>query len=412
MKVNLMTNQRVTSSAEVRSIPDIPLSIRLAFLALLKTSKGQLTIELPDQRRFTFDQGITGPSGEITISDPSMVKRVLSAGDIGFAEAYMDGQFSTPDLTSVLQFFAVNFETAGKLGRGSPLRNLLSKLVDQVTRRNTKKGSKQNILAHYDLGNAFYEKWLDPSMTYSSAIFVDTDDMGPAQKLKYDSIAKKIGARPDDHILEIGSGWGGFAEHAAMHYGSKITTITISDEQHAYASKRIFEAGLAERVKVELRDYRDVDGKFDGVASIEMFEAVGETYWPTYFNKISSVLDHGKRAALQIITIDDSLFESYRKRVDFIQKYIFPGGMLPSEEALNKEFRQAGLQFQEQTMFGDSYAKTLRRWADDFRAQWPQIEQLGFDRTFRNLWEYYLCYCEAGFLTGRTNVGQFVVSKA
>lgn len=412
MKVNLMTNQRVTSSAEVRSIPDIPLSIRLAFLALLKTSKGQLTIELPDQRRFTFDQGITGPSGEIIISDPSMVKRVLSAGDIGFAEAYMDGQFSTPDLTSVLQFFAVNFETAGKLGRGSPLRNLLSKLVDQVTRRNTKKGSKQNILAHYDLGNAFYEKWLDPSMTYSSAIFVDTDDMGPAQKLKYDSIAKKIGARPDDHILEIGSGWGGFAEHAAMHYGSKITTITISDEQHAYASKRIFEAGLAERVKVELRDYRDVDGKFDGVASIEMFEAVGETYWPTYFNKISSVLDHGKRAALQIITIDDSLFESYRKRVDFIQKYIFPGGMLPSEEALNKEFRQAGLQFQEQTMFGDSYAKTLRRWADDFRAQWPQIEQLGFDRTFRNLWEYYLCYCEAGFLTGRTNVGQFVVSKA
>lgn len=367
MKVNLMTNQRVTSSAEVRSIPDIPLSIRLAFLALLKTSKGQLTIELPDLRRFTFDQGITGPSGEIIISDPSMVKRVLSAGDIGFAEAYMDGQFSTPDLTSVLQFFAVNFETAGKLGRGSPLRNLLSKLVDQVTRRNTKKGSKQNILAHYDLGNAFYEKWLDPSMTYSSAIFVDTDDMGPAQKLKYDGIAKKIGARPDAHILEIGSGWGGFAEHAAMHYGSKITTITISDEQHAYASKRIFEAGLAERVKVELRDYRDVDGKFDGVASIEMFEAVGETYWPTYFNKISSVLDHGKRAALQIITIDDSLFESYRKRVDFIQKYIFPGGMLPSEEALNKEFRQAGLQFQEQTMFGDSYAKTLRRWAAD---QW------------------------------------------
>lgn len=410
--MNLMSNQRVTSSAEVRSIKDIPLSIRMAFLALLKTSKGQLTIELPDQRRFIFDQGVEGPSGEIIISDTSMVKGVLSAGDIGFAEAYMDGQFSTPDLTSVLQFFAVNFETAGKLGRGSPLRNLLSKLIDQVTRRNTKKGSKQNILAHYDLGNAFYEKWLDPSMTYSSAIFADTEDMGPAQKLKYDSIARKIGAKPDDHILEIGSGWGGFAEHAAMNFGSKITTITISDEQHAYASKRIFEAGLAERVKVELRDYRDVDGKFDGVASIEMFEAVGESYWPTYFNKISSVLDHGKRAALQIITIEDGLFESYRKRVDFIQKYIFPGGMLPSEEALNKEFRQAGLQFQEQTMFGDSYAKTLRRWADDFRAQWPQIEQLGFDRTFRNLWEYYLCYCEAGFLTGRTNVGQFVVSKA
>lgn len=403
--------QAIQSSSEARKLSGLPGSMKLAFAMLTRMKKGHLTVALPDGRVFDFEAATKGPHARIDVKDIKIAKRILLKGDIGFAEAYMDDQFSTPDLTAVLEYFAVNFENAGALGKGSTFRNLLAKCVDTLTRRNTHKGAKKNILAHYDLGNEFYAKWLDPSMTYSSALFKNTEDMLPAQTEKYDSIARMIEARPDAHILEIGSGWGGFAEHAAKTYGSRVTTITISDAQHAYASKRIFEAGLAERVKVELRDYRHVEGKYDGVASIEMFEAVGEDYWPGYFSKVASVLDHGKRAALQIITIEDDLFPSYRKRVDFIQKYIFPGGMLPSETALKKEFSSAGLTFESAHMFGQSYAKTLAAWADNFRSAWPSIEAMGFDRPFRNLWEYYLSYCEAGFRTGRTDVGQFVLRK-
>ncbi len=407
-----MSEVYIRTANDVRKIADIPNSIRLAFIALTRTKNGRMKISLPDGRVFVFDQDIPGPDAHIIVKDQAMARRVLMKGDIGFAECYMDDQFETPSLTAVLEYFAVNFEEAGKLGRGSFLGNIVAKAIDAFTRQNTRRGSKKNILAHYDLGNAFYEKWLDPSMTYSSALFDGTRDMLPAQQKKYDSIAQKIGAQPDAHILEIGSGWGGFAEHAAMNYGSRITTITISNAQHEYASRRIFEAGLAERVKVELRDYRDVEGQYDGVASIEMFEAVGESFWPSYFGKLAQVLQSGKRAALQIITIDDGLFDGYRNRVDFIQKYIFPGGMLPSETALKEQFSRAGLVFEGAHMFGQSYADTLKEWGQSFRNAWPEIEQLGFDRPFRNLWEYYLSYCEAGFRTGRTDVGQFVVHKA
>lgn len=403
--------QKIESMSEARAVSDVPNSIRLAFAALTKLKKGQLTVSLPDGRVFEFTHTEPGPSAEINVKVPGMAQRVLLRGDIGFAEAYMDDQFETPDLTAVLEYFALNFEHAGPLGRGNKLRNFIAKCLDMITRKNTRRGSKKNILAHYDLGNSFYEKWLDPSMTYSSAIFESTDDMLPAQKQKYDAIARKVGAQPDAHILEIGSGWGGFAEHAAMTYGSRITTVTISDAQHEYASRRIFEAGLAERVSVELRDYREIEGEYDGVASIEMFEAVGEEYWPGYFGKIASVLQSGKRAAFQIITIDDALFEGYKGRVDFIQKYIFPGGMLPSTEALKHQFSRAGLVFEEAQMFGQCYARTLKSWGESFKDAWPDIEKMGFDRAFRNLWEYYLCYCEAGFRTGRTDVGQFVVGK-
>ncbi|MAK61904.1 MAG: SAM-dependent methyltransferase [Ponticaulis sp.] len=407
----------MTDAVIIRDLPDVkqikhlPASVRLAFLALRSTDKGRLRVFLPDGRQFLFDKGKPGPSAVIKVHDLAMVRRVLTSGDIGFAEAYMDDQFSTPDLTKVLLYFAVNFESAGRLSRGSPLKNAATFILNALTRQNTRKGSKQNILAHYDLGNAFYDKWLDPSMTYSSALFQGTEDLSVAQTRKYDLIARQIDAGPDRNLLEIGSGWGGFAEHAAKTYGSNVKTITISDEQHAYASRRMFEEGLNEKVKVELCDYRDVQGKYDGIASIEMFEAVGESYWPSYFRKISDCLSSGKRAALQIITIEDELFESYRKRVDFIQKYIFPGGMLPSRSALDVQFKNAGLTFEKATMFGQDYARTLKQWADEFRGSWSDIETLGFDRKFRNLWEYYLCYCEAGFTTGRTDVGQFVVSK-
>ena len=248
-------------------------------------------------------------------------------------------------------------------------------------------------------------------MTYSSAIYEGQEDIVTAQNRKYDAIARSLGAKPGDHILEIGSGWGGFAEYAAKTYGSKITTITISNAQHEYARERIFKAGLTEQVDVRLCDYRDVEGSFDGVASIEMFEAVGESFWPGYFDKLSGVLKEGKRAALQIITIDDELFDGYRNRVNFIQKYIFPGGMLPSEAVLKEQFDRAGLVYESAQMFGASYAETLRVWAENFRRFWPEIQTLGFDKGFRNLWEYYLCYCEAGFKTGRTDVGHFVLRK-
>ena len=399
------------TNAGIERAARLPTVVRLAFMALRRTRKGRIQIILPDGETYVFDHGIEGPVAEIRVKDLSMVRRVLASGDIGFAEAYMDDQFSTPDLTAVLEFFAVNFEAAGKLGRGSPIRNAVAWVVNAVTRRNTRNGSRQNIHAHYDLGNAFYEKWLDPSMTYSSAIYAGDTDIEKAQERKYSAVAENIGTRPGHHILEIGSGWGGFASHVARTYGANVRTITISEEQYKYASERMFREGLNEKVKVDLIDYRDVDGEYDGVASIEMFEAVGEAYWPSYFSKISSSLSPGARAALQIITIDDALFASYRKRVDFIQKYIFPGGMLPSREALSSQFEKAGLKFEKADMFGQSYATTLRHWADEFRAAWPEIKPLGFDRQFRNLWEYYLCYCEAGFKTGRTDVGQFVVSK-
>lgn len=402
----------VQTAAEVRNISKLSNALKLVFLILTRMKNGSMTVSLPDGRIFLFDQGFPGPSARVDIKDMALANRLLLRGDIGFAEAYMDEQFSTPDLTATLEYCAMNFDSAGSLARGNNIRNAIVKFIDMLTRRNTKNGAKKNILAHYDLGNDFYEKWLDPSMTYSSAIFAETNDMLPAQIEKYDAIARRIEARPDAHILEIGSGWGGFAEHAAKTYGSRVTTVTISDAQHDYARRRIFEAGLAERVNVELRDYREIDGQYDGVASIEMFEAVGESYWPSYFDKIASVLSSGKRAALQIITIDEALFPSYRNRVDFIQKYIFPGGMLPSIPALNKQFERAGLIFEESHMFGQSYAETLKTWAKSFKEAWPDIEKMGFDGPFRNLWEYYLCYCEAGFRTGRTDVGQFVLRKA
>ena len=396
---------------DVRSIEKLPTSVRIAFMALRRIEKGRLTVVLPDRRQFVFDKGHPGPKAEIRVHDFDMVPRVLSAGDIGFAEAYMDQQFSTPNLTNVLLYFAVNFENAGRLGRGSTLRNAVTAVINALTRRNTKRGSKQNILAHYDLGNSFYEKWLDPSMTYSSAWFGESKSLQDGQIRKYDAIARSIGANENSHLLEIGSGWGGFAEHAAKTYGSKVRTITISDEQHAYAKQRMFELGLADKVSVDLCDYRDLEGQYDGIASIEMFEAVGEAYWPGYFDTINQCLKLGGKAALQIITIDDELFASYRKRVDFIQKHIFPGGMLPSRSALDAQFERAGLNLVAVDMFGPDYAETLREWCKDFKSAWPEIEKLGFDTSFRNLWEYYLCYCEAGFTTGRTDVGQFVLEK-
>ena len=339
-------------------------------------------------------------------------KRALAGGDIGFAESYMDGEWSTPDLTAVLEFFSENFEAAGKLAVGGSLVKGINK-VRHFFNRNSKAGARRNIMAHYDLGNDFYESWLDETMTYSSALF-DKPNMSleQAQTAKYAGIADQLSAGPDSSLLEIGCGWGGFAEYAAKVRGSKVTCLTISEAQRNYAASRMQAEGLSDRVEIRLEDYRDHQGKYDGVASIEMFEAVGEAYWPSYFQKIHESLDGSAKAALQIITIDDDLFRRYRKRTDFIQRYIFPGGMLPSEKALRESLSAAGLRFDAVHYFGQDYAKTLKLWAERFEEAWDRIQTFGFDERFRRLWRFYLSYCEAGFGNGRINVGQFQLSRA
>jgi cyclopropane-fatty-acyl-phospholipid synthase len=398
-------------ATDLHKLDRLPASLRLASLVLTRLTQGRLDITLPDGRTLRFNGSSPGPHGEIIVHDLAFTRPVFSKGDIGFAESFMDQKFDSPDLATLLEYFTVNFEDAGRLAVGGKLARFFN-VLRHMLRANTKKGSKRNILAHYDLGNDFYARWLDPTMTYSSAIYSSQDEtLEDAQLAKYRSIARNLKLKPGDHVLEIGSGWGGFAEVAAREYGARVTSITISDAQHAYATKRIAAAGLADRAQIVLRDYRDVEGQFDAVASIEMFEAVGEEYWPGYFARIAQVLKPGGRAALQIITIDDSYFERYRTRADFIQHYIFPGGMLPSERRLREETAAVGLGFEVDAMFGKSYARTLAQWAKRFELAWDGIKGGKFDESFRRLWLYYLAYCEAGFRTGRIDVGQFVLTK-
>ena len=407
-----MTEVIKASTQTIRNLKDVPTSFRLAAFALLNTQKGSVSFVLPGDRVLEYRHDETGPHATIIVHNYDFVKRAMAGGDVGFAEAYMDGEWSTPDLTEVLRFFSANFENIGKLAVGGALVRWAN-MVRHMFNRNSREGAKKNIMAHYDLGNDFYALWLDETMSYSSAIFETVKtELEEAQKAKIAAIAGRLGTKPGDSVLEIGCGWGGFAEYAAKQRGSKVTCLTISPSQRDFAMQRMQKQGLSERVEIRLEDYRDHQGSYDGVASIEMFEAVGESYWPSYFAKIFDSLKQGGRAALQIITIDDELFPKYRKRVDFIQRHIFPGGMLPSEKALKDEFHTAGLRHDGVTYFGQDYARTCREWARDFNAHWDTIAKLDFDEPFRRMWNFYLSYCEAGFTDGRINVGQFQVSKA
>lgn len=407
-----MTQIRPTANS-IRKLPGVPTTFRLAGFALLSAKTGKLTIRLPDDREVVFDKEDDGPVAEIHVHDYGFARQSLAGGDVGFAESYMDQKWSTPDLTGVLRYFADNFDAAGggELARGKPLIRMVN-MIRHLFNRNSKAGSKRNIYSHYDLGNAFYAKWLDPSMTYSSGIFTsDNTSLEHAQAAKYEAICQSLDLNADKTVLEIGCGWGGFAEHAAANHGAKVTCLTISEAQREYAIQRIEKAGLSGQVEIRLEDYRDHQGSYDGIASIEMFEAVGERYWPSYFAKVRDCLKPAGKAALQIITIDDDLFQSYRKRADFIQHYIFPGGMLPSEIALFEQLKKADLKQDSVNFFGKDYAKTLRLWARKFNDTWAEIEPMGFDERFRRMWNFYLSYCEAGFDGGRINVGQFIISK-
>ncbi len=390
-----------------------PSMVRTAFKVLSQNwGEGSLEVALPGGRQMTIHGPQPGPTARMIINDYSFVRRVAASGAIGFAESYVAGQWDTPDLPLLLEVFSMNFDRLQRLVDGNPLMRAIHGLKHAL-RRNTRKGSRHNIHAHYDLGNAFYGAWLDEGMTYSSALYSAPNQPLPrAQEAKYAALAQSMGLEASHSVLEIGCGWGGFAEYAAARVGAKVTGVTISQAQYDFARKRLFEQGLAERAEIKLIDYRDVQGRFDRIASIEMFEAVGEAYWPTYFAKVRDLLKPGGRAGLQIITIKDELFEDYKRQADFIQKYIFPGGMLPSETRLRQEIAGAGLTWQGATRFGQDYARTLAEWAERFQAQWSTIAPLGFDERFRRLWLFYLGYCEAGFRTRRTDVIQLSLARA
>jgi cyclopropane-fatty-acyl-phospholipid synthase len=399
-------------SGDFEELRRAPAAFRTAFsIARANWRSGSMTVVLPSGRRILIQGAEPGPNGVLIVKDFRFVRRVLAAADIGFGEGFIAGEWDTPDLSALLEAVTLNFDQLQRLVTGNPLMSAFNLLM-QLFNRNTRYGARRNVHAHYDLGNTFYSRWLDSGMTYSSARFeAPGQPLGEAQRNKYATLARQIALQPGHDVLEIGCGWGGFAEFAAAEVGANVTGVTISRKQYEFARKRVFEKGLGERVDIRLMDYRDVEGQFDRVASIEMFEAVGEAYWPAYFAKVRDVLSPGGLAGLQIITIRDELFSVYRRRSDFLRKYIFPGGMLPSESRLRQETERAGLEWNAIVRFGQNYADTLAEWTRAFEAAWEDIRKLGFDERFRRLWRFYLSYCEAGMRTERTNVVQLSLAK-
>jgi cyclopropane-fatty-acyl-phospholipid synthase len=372
---------------------------------------GRLDFVMPDGRRFRAEGKASGPVAEIHVHDEDIFARLIRDGDLGFCEAYMEGGWSTPDLQAFMDLVHADNEGVYDGFPGMGLVRFLEK-VRHALRGNTRRQAKKNISYHYDLGNNFYSLWLDDTMTYSSALFQSgQDSLEAAQRAKYASMVDRIGVQPGEHVLEIGCGWGGFAEYAAGERGLKVTGLTISQAQHDYAVARMERAGLSDRVEIKLQDYRDERGTYDGIASIEMFEAVGEKYWPIYFDTVRERLRPGRNATLQIITLQDHRFEMYRRSVDFIQKYIFPGGMLPSPTALREEVKRAGLQLVSTFEFGESYSQTLRRWHDVFNEKWDDVAKLGFDHRFRNMWNLYLTSCAGAFHFGNCDVTQITLQR-
>ena len=381
---------------------------RISLALAGKLAQGRLTLHLPDGRTRVFEGETAGPAAAMTIRHPRVFRRLLGGGELGLAESYMEGDWDSPDLTALIALGAQNEEVLEHTLAGKPWARLLSRAIHGL-RPNSKRGSRRNIAAHYDLGNAFYTAWLDPSMTYSAGVFADTEDtdLEAAQARKYQRMAELAAITPDHHVLEIGCGWGGFCTWAAAAIGCRVTAITISEAQYAYTRDRVRAAGLDDKVEVRLQDYRDLTDQFDAIVSIEMLEAVGESYWPTYFRQLHSRLRPGGRAALQVITIADDRFESYRRQVDFIQRYIFPGGMLPSPVVLRGLAAEAKLTPVSVNRHGADYARTLALWAERFEQAWPAIREQGaerFDERFGRMWRYYLAYCEAGFHIGRIDL--------
>ena len=374
-------------------------------------NRGRIDFVLPDGRVFRAEGKAPGPVAQLDIHNPDIFARLIRDGDLGFSDAYLEEWWSTPDLMAFMDLIHADNDV---LFDGFPGMGLV-RAFERARfwlRSNSRRQAKKNIAHHYDLGNDFYGLWLDETMTYSSALFeTGQESMERAQIAKYAQLVDQMGAKPGDHVLEIGCGWGGFAEYAAKERGLRVTALTISREQFDYARDRIAAAGLSDMVELKLQDYRDETGTYDGIASIEMFEAVGEKYWPVYFNTVRERLKPGANATLQIITVQDKRWDVYRRGVDFVQKHIFPGGMLPSPMALRSEVERAGLKIARSVEFGESYSQTLRRWHDTFNSRWEEISQLGFDDRFRRMWNFYLTSCAATFHSGNCDVTQITLTR-
>ena len=368
---------------------------------------GQLTLRFPGGAERTYRGVAPGPSAIIELANARPVRRLLTGGSLGFARAYMEGEWHSPDLGAVLELAVANDEAWGQLLVGRGLRKLMACLRHRL-RANSRAGSRRNISFHYDLGNDFYGAWLDETMTYSAACFENAEQpLEMAQVAKYRRIIETLGIGPEDHVLEIGCGWGGFAEVAIRETGCRVTCLTLSTEQADHARRRLEQAGMADRADIRLEDYRDCRGQFTKVVSIEMFEAVGETNWPIFFDRVRRLLHPGGDAMIQTITIADERFEHYRRNADFIQTYIFPGGMLPSVGAFRHAAESGSLSVADEYRFGGDYEKTLLLWDRAFQRNWPRIARLGFDERFKRMWHYYLQYCAIGFRTQRLDVIQF-----
>ncbi len=401
-----------SQNTQIKSLPDpsAPLAIKLLYKVLSNCELGQLHITV-DNETFLFEGKQSGPYATITIHQSLRIIRKLSRdGDIGFAEAYMQGDWDTDNLSDFLYWATLNLEALSAHIEANWFVRVFNRFR-HLTRHNSERGSRRNISAHYDLGNDFYQLWLDSTMTYSSAIFAEpTESLEQAQTRKYEQLLTSLNATPGQRILEVGCGWGSFAEHAAKQ-GYHVTGVTLSTEQLAWAKKRLHNAGLEDLVDLRLQDYRNIEEQFDHIVSIEMFEAVGETYWPSFFDTLFSRLKPGGRIALQTITIDHKHFDQYRQNVDFIQRYIFPGGMLPSPEVFSQHAQQAGLTIEHTASYGADYERTVRLWHQRFNDVAHQVEALGYDSQFIRMWRYYLSYCEAGFRDGRSSVYQYLMAK-
>jgi cyclopropane-fatty-acyl-phospholipid synthase len=385
-----------------------------AFVARRLTGQlrmGRLSLRLPSGESIEAIGALPGPEAEMHVRDGRALRRLLFRGDIGFADGYIAGEWTSPDLVALIRLAAANSPHMSAALAGGPLHRLLNRIGHYV-RKNSRRGSRRNIMDHYDLGNDFFALWLDGSMLYSSALWDETTaGLAEAQQAKLARIAELLDLRPGDEVLEIGCGWGALAAHLARAGAGKIVGLTLSPSQLAFARDRLSRAGLDSGVELRLQDYRDVTGAYDRVVSIEMIEAVGEAYWPAYFAKIAETLKPGGKALIQGITIDEARFDDYRARPDFIQRHIFPGGFLPTRSIMAEQATRAGLRLAQVEMFGLSYARTLATWRDAFDSRWSEIAAQGFDERFHRLWTYYLCYCEAGFREGATDVGFFLLEN-
>jgi cyclopropane-fatty-acyl-phospholipid synthase len=409
-----MIAQTSTLAATLSLPATAPAAARAVFRLLGKLSIGRLQVQLPDGSAAHFGtQDSAGPHAAIRLTNWNVCAAALKSGDIGFAESYIAGDWHTPDLAALIRLFIANRDAIESVIYGSWWGSLLYR-AKHLLHRNSRRGSQKNIHAHYDLGNPFYRLWLDETMNYSAAWF-DGDhgkSLPEAQHAKVMRALDECGVQPGQRLLEIGCGWGALAQAAATTRGAQVVGVTLSSEQLAWAQSRVAAARATERVDLRLQDWRDIDDEpFDAVVSIEMFEAVGREYWPSFFATLRSKLKPGGRACLQSITIRDDLFERYVHGTDFIQQYIFPGGLLPSPSEFRKAAHAAGLEVTNELSFGPDYAETLRRWRERFLAEERRVRLIGFDTRFMRTWEFYLAYCEAAFAGGNTDVMQFTLRR-